>query len=92
MSDRQGVEIDYCPECRGVWLDKGELDKIIEKSFANESRLGQRGASYTNESRPVGDGREHRYDNDRRYEDDRRYDDPRRRKKKGFLGDFFDFD
>jgi Zn-finger nucleic acid-binding protein len=92
MSDRQGVEIDYCPECRGVWLDRGELDKIIEKSFANESRLGQPGASYTNESRPVQDGREHRYDNDRRYEDDRRYDDPRRRKKKGFLGDFFDFD
>ena len=32
MSDRQGVEIDYCPECRGVWLDRGELDKIIERS------------------------------------------------------------
>jgi Zn-finger nucleic acid-binding protein len=32
MSDRQGVEIDYCPQCRGVWLDRGELDKIIERS------------------------------------------------------------
>jgi len=32
MSERQGVEIDYCPECRGVWLDRGELDKIIAKS------------------------------------------------------------
>lgn len=32
MSDRQGVEIDYCPTCRGVWLDRGELDKIIERS------------------------------------------------------------
>lgn len=32
MSDRQGVEIDYCPKCRGVWLDRGELDKIIERS------------------------------------------------------------
>lgn len=32
MTERQGVEIDYCPKCRGVWLDKGELDKIIEKS------------------------------------------------------------
>jgi uncharacterized protein len=32
MSDRQGIEIDYCPECRGVWLDRGELDKIIERS------------------------------------------------------------
>jgi uncharacterized protein len=34
MTDRQGVEIDYCPTCRGVWLDRGELDKIIEKSEA----------------------------------------------------------
>ena len=34
MSDRQGVEIDYCPQCRGVWLDRGELDKLIERSPA----------------------------------------------------------
>lgn len=32
MTERSGVEIDYCPECRGVWLDRGELDKIIERS------------------------------------------------------------
>jgi len=32
MSERQGVEIDYCPECRGVWLDRGELDKLIERA------------------------------------------------------------
>ena len=32
LTDRSGVEIDYCPECRGVWLDRGELDKIIERS------------------------------------------------------------
>ncbi|HET9397185.1 MAG TPA: zf-TFIIB domain-containing protein [Sphingomicrobium sp.] len=32
MSERQGIEIDYCPACRGVWLDRGELDKIIERS------------------------------------------------------------
>ncbi len=32
MADRQGVEIDYCPQCRGVWLDRGELDKIIERT------------------------------------------------------------
>ncbi len=34
MSDRQGVEIDYCPQCRGVWLERGELDKLIERSGA----------------------------------------------------------
>lgn len=32
IAERQGVEIDYCPKCRGVWLDRGELDKIIERS------------------------------------------------------------
>lgn len=32
MADRQGIEIDYCPQCRGVWLDRGELDKIIERA------------------------------------------------------------
>ncbi|MHA7885836.1 TFIIB-type zinc ribbon-containing protein [Roseicyclus sp.] len=39
MADRQGVEIDYCPQCRGVWLDRGELDKIIERS-APQGRAG----------------------------------------------------
>ena len=33
LAERQGVEIDYCPQCRGVWLDRGELDKIIERSY-----------------------------------------------------------
>lgn len=33
LSDRQGIEIDYCPQCRGVWLDRGELDKIIERNL-----------------------------------------------------------
>jgi uncharacterized protein len=42
-SDRQGVEIDYCPQCRGVWLDRGELDKLIERSAMKAST-------------PVGDG------------------------------------
>jgi uncharacterized protein len=36
MSERQGVEIDYCPNCRGVWLDRGELDKIIERSSGGQ--------------------------------------------------------
>ena len=37
MSERSGIEIDYCPQCRGVWLDRGELDKIIERSYAPAS-------------------------------------------------------
>jgi Zn-finger nucleic acid-binding protein len=37
MAERQGVELDYCPKCRGVWLDRGELDKIIERSAAHSA-------------------------------------------------------
>jgi hypothetical protein len=37
MADRQGIEIDYCPECRGVWLDRGELDKIIERTMSEQA-------------------------------------------------------
>jgi len=41
MSERQGIEIDYCPKCRGVWLDRGELDKIIEKSAPSAPGMKQ---------------------------------------------------
>ena len=81
MSDRQGIEIDYCPQCRGVWLDRGELDKIIERSATAPPPP------------PVDRGRPPR-DDDRRYERDRGYDDdrPRRRRRESFLDDLFDFD
>lgn len=36
LAERQGIEIDYCPQCRGVWLDRGELDKLIDRSLAAE--------------------------------------------------------
>nr|WP_315193090.1 zf-TFIIB domain-containing protein [uncultured Aquabacterium sp.] len=49
MSDRQGVEIDHCPRCRGVWLDRGELDKLIERSAA---MVPPPTASAPNRSRP----------------------------------------
>ncbi len=61
MSDRQGIEIDYCPTCRGVWLDRGELDKLIERSAAYEA--GER-------SRYSDRGRD---DDRRRYDDDDDY-------------------
>lgn len=41
MSERQGVEIDYCPQCRGVWLDRGELDKILERSARDQAPAPQ---------------------------------------------------
>jgi Zn-finger nucleic acid-binding protein len=83
MTERQGIEIDYCPQCRGVWLDRGELDKIVERSAASPP------------SPPPGDRRPPGHDGDRRYgDDDRRpYDDrPRRRKRGSFLEELFDFD
>ncbi len=46
MTDRQGIEIDYCPECRGVWLDRGELDKLIEKSPSTQMSQPIRAENY----------------------------------------------
>lgn len=42
MSERQGIEIDYCPSCRGVWLDRGELDKLLEKSATPMAQTSER--------------------------------------------------
>ncbi len=52
MTDRQGVEIDYCPQCCGVWLDRGELDKIIERNAASPAPPPPPRESYTREERP----------------------------------------
>jgi Zn-finger nucleic acid-binding protein len=41
MSERNGIEIDYCPECRGIWLDRGELDKLLEKSQATQPPIAK---------------------------------------------------
>jgi uncharacterized protein len=50
MMERQGIEIDYCPKCRGVWLDRGELDKIIERSQTYESERPNSTQSFLNPS------------------------------------------
>jgi len=55
MSERQGVEIDYCPQCRGVWLDRGELDKILERSAA-EAAPAQRTAAVSQPHQDPGYG------------------------------------
>lgn len=51
MSERSGVEIDYCPKCRGVWLDRGELDKIIEHSKPVQNAHHQPQQNYHNDNR-----------------------------------------
>ena len=42
MSQRNGIEIDYCPQCRGIWLDRGELDKIVERAKLEEQKYEPR--------------------------------------------------
>ncbi|MCS6805977.1 MAG: zf-TFIIB domain-containing protein [Acidobacteriota bacterium] len=54
MSERQGVEIDYCPQCRGVWLDRGELDKILERAAAEQQALVERWSAPSNYEPPRG--------------------------------------
>lgn len=75
MSDREGVEIDYCPKCRGVWLDRGELDKIIQRT--NDDARSRNNDEEEDEENPRG-GRNRRR-NDRDNDDD----------EGGFLGNIF---
>ena len=104
MTDRSGIEIDYCPTCRGVWLDRGELDKIIERAAATPAPLAAvtaAGAGYAPQQPPTrdiprADVREWKRDND---DDDDDHDDRRKyssdgyrpKKKKSLLGELFDF-
>ena len=81
MTHRDGIEIDYCPECRGVWLDRGELDKIIERS---ESWSGSGSAGREPERR-----REDRDDRDYR-DDPRSGGKPQKKKRSSFVGDLFE--
>ena len=76
LADRQGIEIDYCPKCRGVWLDRGELDKIIERSAQYSPP-----ASAEPRSTPYAD----------RYQDrDRQRHDEHYHKRKSFWHEIFD--
>jgi Zn-finger nucleic acid-binding protein len=77
MADRRGVEIDYCPKCRGIWLDRGELDKIIERAA---ERVDAREPDHQREHYPE------------KYGDDRHRHGPHGRKRKSLLGEIFDFD
>jgi len=84
MSERAGVEIDYCPECRGVWLDRGELDKILDRAEGEASRSAVPPAAPARDerypTRPSSD------DHDRRYEGQSGY---RGKKKEHWLGELF---
>jgi hypothetical protein len=80
MADRQGIEIDCCPQCRGVWLDRGELDKLIERSVGQQQP----------QARPVPQqpqGRPDFVDSD--YQK-KQYGHAGHYRKKSWLSDFFD--
>lgn len=81
MSDRQGIEIDYCPQCRGVWLDRGELDKIIERTVVPQVPPPPQPRNAHVEER----GRDNYRGGDGRYND-------KGHRKRSSLFDLFDFD
>jgi Zn-finger nucleic acid-binding protein len=98
MTERQGVEIDYCPDCRGVWLDRGELDKIIDRAAASAPPAAPQPIAAAPAPAPQRlddrryDSDRGRHDSDRgRYEDRDRQQGYKKKKKKDFLGDLFDF-
>ncbi len=82
MTDRQGIEIDYCPDCRGIWLDRGELDRLIER--AEQATPPSRAQS------PRHDPARH-HDDYHRHHDDYRKHDYKHKRRKSLLGELFDF-
>jgi Zn-finger nucleic acid-binding protein len=84
MTDRQGIEIDYCPQCRGVWLDRGELDKLIDRASADATPPARTAPPPL----PAHDARGH--DRDDRYKSEYK-SDYKYKKKKNLLGELFDF-
>ena len=88
MSERSGIEIDYCPTCRGVWLDRGELDKILERSLTQPGPA----VAAAPPQQPGGydAGSYERQRDDRRQQSDQRYQQPYRKKKESWLSELFD--
>lgn len=86
MSERMGIEVDYCPSCRGVWLDRGELDKFIAQ--AERPALPERPASsYYDEDSDDSFSQRKSYDDDRG-----RSHYPRGKKRESLWSKLFDFD
>lgn len=93
MADRAGVEIDYCPKCRGVWLDRGEIDKIIERSEAQAPSTRPSeipGETFRSPRRDDDHDDDHRSRKDHDDDDYRGGNDPRRKKRGGFLSNLFE--
>lgn len=94
MSTREGVEIDYCPKCRGVWLDRGELDKIIERAGSAQPAGFQPAPNQFQERTQRPSRREddsHKSHKKSKYSSDDYYR-KRKNRTKSFLKEIFDFD
>ena len=89
ITDRQGIEVDYCPKCRGVWLDRGELDKLIDRAAVAPPPVADRAADRYDRGAPPLRERDRDYQEYRDDDDDHRRRPGRRR---SFLDDIFDFD
>ncbi|TQL46892.1 hypothetical protein FB464_3887 [Subtercola boreus] len=87
MSERSGVEIDYCPSCRGVWLDRGELDKIIERSYSQPPSQPGNGANRNSHEGRDRSGHDSGRDGHSAGRDG--HSSGRPRKKESWLGDLF---
>lgn len=95
MAERQGIEIDYCPKCRGVWLDRGELDKIVERAAAAEGSAAHAAPAPATTPAPqrAAPRQPDFEDSDfRRPSHDSRQGQQPYRKRKSLLSDLFDFD
>lgn len=90
MSEKNGVEIDYCPECRGIWLDRGELDKIIDR--ARDARDGYRESERQEYRREERRDDRHEDRHDARYDERARYDKKSKKKQSPLsaLGDIME--
>ena len=91
MAERLKVEIDYCPKCRGVWLDKGELDKLLDIAAQETEKAQpsvQQQPQQPNYQQPPSYKQEHYKDDYYKHHKDGYYP----KKKKSFLSDFLDFD
>jgi len=90
MSDKHGVEIDYCPKCRGVWLDRGELDKIVDRAGGGSAAPSPQAPVYQPEPSRSAEPQSYR-EGPRRERHDDSDDRPRGKRRESFLGDLFDF-
>jgi Zn-finger nucleic acid-binding protein len=85
ITERQSIEIDYCPNCRGVWLDRGELDKIIDRASGPAAAPNPPAAQYPRQEyaapvqRPA-------------YPPEQHHSHYKKKRREGFLGELFDFD